>query len=180
MCTCKMSFRVQPVAVDEMRVLHTKTRRPFVHPGDKLLLASADFFSHGHTGVIGACHGDAFEHRIHSLDLPGFQINLASAHGSRIFRYRYFILRLEPSVRKSVKDQQHGHDLGHACRMAGRILILFIDHFSGGSFHQHGRRGGDLHGRRPGLPGIFLPFLRHFLRINNIGCKEIQRQNKKT
>ena len=80
MCTCKMSFRVQSVAVDEMRVLHAKARRPLVHPGDKLLLASADLFSHGHTGVIGACHGDAFEHRIHGLDFSVFQINLASAH----------------------------------------------------------------------------------------------------
>ena len=132
-----MPFRVQSITVDKMGIRHSMPCRSLIHLFHKSRFTPGNLFCHRHAGIIGTCHSNTLDHRIHSLLLARFQKYLGSAHRCGVLRSCDLGIRRDRSICQRIKDQEQCHNLRHTRRWLFLIRIFFKENLPAGSFHNN-------------------------------------------
>ena len=138
-----MALFVQAVAVFKAGLLHAQSRRFFVHPGHKGLLAAGHVLRQHHRRVVGAHNHRGLNQVVHAHLLPLLQPDVRASHGGRVGRGGQLVLQAELSLLHGLKGQAQGHHLGDGGAGPHLVGVLFKKHLAGSGLHQHRRRGGD-------------------------------------
>ena len=130
-CGCIMIRGIRKAAaVFKMRIFHSQSGSPFVHPFHKFLLASGNVFCHGYTGVVSGGNDNTFDHSFHILCLPFLQVNLGASHGFGIGTGGNCVRHFQAAIFYGIKNKNQCHYFGDACRTAFRIRVFGKDHRS--------------------------------------------------
>ena len=134
----------QAAGVDEVRVVHAQLRGAGVHPLHKSVLAAREVLAERDGGVVAGDDAHGLDEVADAHLLPFFEPDLAAAHGRGVGGAGHEVVVGERSGVDRLHRQQQRHDLGDAGGLAGRVLVLGIEHRAGLLFHEDGGRRADL------------------------------------